>query len=258
MRLRIGERNFKYKKDASAHYKEILNSYGFGNSLSDEHYNDILDLIEFDYQNYLNSCAESSVATTEESTYSGKTLSLFEEELDYTIVDVKIGRAQFNTKCFEICYAKGENAFISYIQIFKNKPLSPIELFLKACRNSIQQDLINVKQRYFDDFSVKGKVKCQETDKLSFWEELVVDHRQPNTFSIIADRFKEVHSLQISELAYSYDESNLLMFKDTTLLKSFRDYHKSKATLRIVRKEQNLKRSSQARVKAGSKDLQIN
>ena len=32
-------------------------------------------------------------------------------------------------------------------------------------------------------------MKCQETGKLLKWEQLNVDHRQPNTFSIIVDRF---------------------------------------------------------------------
>lgn len=38
-------------------------------------------------------------------------------------------------------------------------------------------------------------MKCQETGKLLKWEQLNVDHRQPNTFSIIVDRFVELRNI---------------------------------------------------------------
>ncbi len=214
--------------------------------------------MEFDYQNYLVSHTVPSEEIEEEVVNSGKTLFLFEEDNNYVIVDVKIGRAQFKTKCYEICYSNGERTFISYIQMLSKNPISPATLFLSTCRNTIQKDLLQVKQRFFDEFAVKGKVKCQETGELSAWEELVVDHRQPNTLSIIVDRFIELNRLEISGVEYFQDERNNVMFKDINLRKNFRKYHKEKATLRIVRKELNSSRTSQARVKAGPKDLKIN
>lgn len=257
MGIKIGNRNFKFKKDALSFYKEILNSYDFEQSLSDTHYDDVLDLIDYDYKNYL--------VTTDTSAFIEQQLT-FELEFndstetnkeDYSIIDIKIGRAQYNTKCFEVIYANGASAFISYVRIIRNKPFPPETIFLKACRNIVQEDLFAVKQKFFDEFSVKGQVKCQETNKLSFWEELVVDHRQPNTLSVIADRFKEVNNLQLSEIEYFSDDKNQLMFKNTELRKAFGEYHKQKATLRIVRKECNSSRAALARVQSNSKDLKI-
>ena len=47
--LKIGEREFKFKKEALLHYKNILNSYNFEGLLNDEHFNDLLNLLEYDY-----------------------------------------------------------------------------------------------------------------------------------------------------------------------------------------------------------------
>ena len=47
--LVIGERLFKYKKDALLYYKNILNSYEFNESLSDEHYEDLINLYNIEH-----------------------------------------------------------------------------------------------------------------------------------------------------------------------------------------------------------------
>ena len=45
--IKIGDKEFKFKKDALKYYKEILNSYNFGEILTDNHYNDIIDLLNY-------------------------------------------------------------------------------------------------------------------------------------------------------------------------------------------------------------------
>ena len=90
------------------------------------------------------------------------------------------------------------------------------------------------------------------------WEELAVDHRQPNTFSIIVDRFKEIKNINVDEIEYYVDENNFFLFKDEKLTTEFQEYHKLKANLRIVKKECNLSRTGMARIKRTSKDLTIN
>ena len=89
------------------------------------------------------------------------------------------------------------------------------------------------------------------------WAELVVDHRQPNTFSVIVDRFKEINSVDLSEIEYTSNEQNHIVFKDSNLTEQFKKYHKEKATLRIVKKECNSSRTSLARIKRTTKDLTI-
>lgn len=114
-----------------------------------------------------------------------------------------------------------------------------------------------MKQEYFDKNSLKGQVKCQETGILSKWAELAVDHRQPNTFSIIVDRFKEVNRINLDEIEYTSNDQNHIIFKDDNWAGKFRQYHMEKASLRIIRTECNSSRTGLARIKRTSKDLTI-
>jgi len=89
------------------------------------------------------------------------------------------------------------------------------------------------------------------------WKELVVDHRQPNTFSIIVDRFIELNNIDIKSTEYIEIFDGVYNFKDEKISNKFRDYHKEKANLRIVKKGKNSGRAHQARVKQQKKDLRI-
>lgn len=129
--------------------------------------------------------------------------------------------------------------------------------FSGTCRDTIQDDINNVKLQYFKANSIKGEVKCQETGDLCKWEDLVIDHRQPNTFSVIVDRFIEVNQIDITTIEYIEVFDGVYRFKDDDISRKFREYHKEKANLRIVRKSKNSGRAYQARVKKQKKDLRI-
>lgn len=230
----IGNKIFKYKKDALSYYKNILNSYKFGEYLSDEHYDDLLDLIDYDDSFY------------EE-----------DEVEENTIENIRIAKVQFNVRCFEVIYNDSTSCYISYLQMIKRPKYNPDNSFYRACRNAVINDIRGVKQAYFDSNSNKGFVKCQETGQLSKWEDLVIDHRQPNTFSVIVDRFKELKQIDTKDVDYLLNEDNLLLFENENLANEFVSYHKSKANLRIVRKEVNLSRTGLARIKQTSNDLKI-
>ena len=249
--ITIGDKVFKYKKDALAYYKNILNSYKFGESLSDEHFDDLLDLLDyddsFDIENEMDNDADITV----------NQFTPDEAEQDLVIEDIRVAKVQFNTKCFEIIYDDSTTCYISYTKIINRPKYNLDKLFNTACRNAVQNDLRVVKQKYFDVNSNKGYVKCQETGQMSKWEDLAVDHRQPNTFSIIVDRFKEVKQIDTKEIDYTVSENNLLLFSDQNLTSEFVLYHKTKANLRIVRKENNLSRTGMARLKQTSADLKI-
>lgn len=245
--IKIGEKEFKFKKDALNYYKEILNSYDFGEILSDEHYNDIIDLLNYDIS-YTDDHPEFEEKESENEN---------DENDDYVIEDVRIGKVQFNTKCFELLYRNGETDFISYRLRITQPKENVFDDFRQAARNTVHEDIRNVKQEYFDKFSKKGLVQCQETGIQSNWTELVVDHRQPNTFSVIVDRFIELFKIDLNSIEYKTDENNFYLFKDNELSENFRNYHKEKAVLRIVRKECNSSRAHQGRIKEQKKDLKI-
>lgn len=255
--IRIGQKEYKFKKDALAHYRAILNSYKFGQSLSDDDYNDLIDLYNYD-------CIDGSVdieLSEEGQVETVNDLDISDskgfDEDEFLIVDIKVSKAQFNTKCFEVFFNDQTSSYISYLMIINNTHYTPDKYFLIACRASIHDDIRSVKQAYFDKHSIKGQVKCQETGMLSKWTELVVDHRQPNTFSIIVDRFKEVNKIDLDVIEYTSNDQNQLVFQDSNLMESFKKYHQEKANLRIVRTECNSIRTGMARIKRSTKDLTI-
>lgn len=234
----IGNHSFKTKKEALLFFREILNKYSFGAILNEVDKNAILDLIVYD------------------ESFEKETDIIYGKNQVFFISEIKIGKAQYNTKCFEIVWNDGLKEFISYTQIINRHQNSDKFYFVKSCRNIIQDDLRNVKQKYFDKFSVKGMVKCQESEEILKWEDLVVDHRQPNTFSVIVDRFIEVNNIIIENIQYE-EVDNVLFFKDDKMNLDFREYHKNRAILRIVKKELNSSRSQYAKLKIFKNDLKI-
>ncbi|MDD2930387.1 MAG: DUF3223 domain-containing protein, partial [Fermentimonas sp.] len=110
----IGNNIFKYKKDAVAHYRKILNSYSFGESLKESDFYDIIDLLNYDY------------------TVSEDELEL--DESDIYIIDIKVSKVQFSTKCFEVFYSDNSSCYISYLMILNYTKYTPEKLFNAACR----------------------------------------------------------------------------------------------------------------------------
>jgi len=51
MKIKIGEKEYKSKKDAILHYKKFLNSCDFGQSLNDADFYDLIDLLTFNFSN---------------------------------------------------------------------------------------------------------------------------------------------------------------------------------------------------------------
>lgn len=226
----IGNKEFKYKKDALNYYKEILNSYNFGEKLSE---NDTIKIIEL-----LKNHPE------------------FERKFSFGITEIIVEKVKYGSKAFHILNNNSELEAFSYIKCINGKK-PPLTIFSNTCRDVIQEDINLVKYQYFSDNSTKGEVKCQETGELCKWKELVVDHRQPNTFSIIVDRFIELNNIDINLIEYIEIIDGVYEFKDTEISKKFKEYHKDKANLRIVKKGKNSGRAYQARVKQQKKDLRI-
>ena len=226
----IGNKEFKYKKDALNFYKEILNSYNFGQKLNETDTIKIIELL--------------------------KNHPEYERKFSFGIKDIIVEKVKYGSKAFHILNKKSELEAFSYIKCINGKK-PPLTIFSNTCRDVVQKDINLVKYQYFSDNSKKGEVKCQETGELCKWEELVVDHRQPNTFSVIVDRFIELNNIDINSVEYIEIIDGVYDFKDKEISNKFRGYHKDKANLRIVKKGKNSGRAHQARVKQQKKDLRI-
>lgn len=226
----IGDKEFKYKKDALSYFKDILNSYEPTQIVDEKDFNDLVGLIEIRPDKH--------------------------EKIGCGIEKIQVIVVRYKTKCFELIRTDGSIEVFSYRNCINGKS-KPLAKFSKTCRETISEDLRNVKLTYFKKFSSKGEVKCQETGELCKWEELNVDHRQPNTFSVIVDRFIEVNRIDINTIQYTEIMDGVYHFTDIELAEKFKNYHRDKANLRLVKKEKNLGRSHQARINRQKKDLRI-
>lgn len=229
-KTKIGNRDFLTKKEALNHYKTILNSYDFGQSINESDYKEVLDLLE---------------------THPRK-----EEKKGVGIKEIRVAKLKYKTKAFELVRLDGSTEYFSYTKRI-NSPRTNTARFSEACRKAIQEDLRNVKQAYFDKHSKKGKVKCQETKELLSWEQLNIDHRQPNTFSVILDRFIELNNINVEQVEFVEIDGEGNELADLKLKQKFIEYHREKANLRIVNKDNNLGRAYQARIGRQKKDLKI-
>ena len=263
--LIIGEKEYSTKKEAKDYYSQILNSYNFGESLSNEHYNDLMALIDHyaDYY-YDNEFEEDNVVEIEDSenilkldVLNDNSDNSFDNSDNSTVSDIRIGRFQYNTKCFEVVYSDGDTWVISYKSFIDKTNTSSLSLFNKVCRYTIQPDLIKVKQEYFKKYAKNSKAPCQESKELLKYKDLVVDHRQPNTLSVIIDRFIELYKIDVDNIEYDFYSFKLPAFKDLKLSSKFRSYHQEKALLRVVDKRLNLSRTGMARLKEMKDDIKI-
>lgn len=228
--IQIGDLIFNTKKDALAHFKQILNSYDYGESINSTDFNEVYELLK----NHPKS--------------KGK--------IGLGISEIRVEELRYKNKGFLIVRSDSTTDFFSYIKCI-NGQSTPFQKFSMTCRELIKEDIHNVKLSYFKNNSKKGMVKCQESRDLCSWEELAVDHRQPNTFSVIVDRFVELNNIDIESVEYFDNEIYGFKFVDNSLAEDFREYHKKKANLRIVKKTINQTRSFQARIGKQKKDLTI-
>ncbi|SFU41963.1 Protein of unknown function [Pustulibacterium marinum] len=228
--IEIGKNKFHSKKEALEFYKKILASYEVGEILNSTDFDNVFCLLEV---------------------HPNK-----KKKIGCGILQFRIGIAKFNTKSFELVRKDGTNEFLSYTKRI-NKPKNDFSKFAMACRQAIQKDLINLKQNYFKENAKNGKVKCQETGDFLTYEALNIDHRQPNTFSVIVDRFLEIKNLNLSKIEYLQINGGPNELADKILKTEFRNYHKEKAILRLVKKELNLSRAYQAKIGKTKKDLTI-
>jgi len=244
MKIKIGKKTYPTKKSAIEFYRDILNSYEFGESLNENDFIKLVDLLNYHLEiNY-------------EKPNNNREAKSKTEKKDFVLKDIRIAKYLYSTKCFELVYEQ-ESFIISYRKLINQTKPTRQSIFNNVCRNLIQSDLIELKQNYFKQNALESRALCQETNEKHFWENLVVDHRQPNTLSMIIDRFIEIKGIDVSKVEYKQSENNYTIFDDDKLNDEFIQYHKEKATLRIVRKDLNLSRTGFARIKPMKKDLMI-
>lgn len=252
--IAIGDKTFGSKSKALAFYKDILNSYNVGETLNDDDYTNVVDLVYMDF-------IREEIKTYEPE-YDGEKMNVMllvkrirEQIHDYGyetgehMSSVKVDyHPEFrSTKCFYCMYGKEKQLF-SYLHTI-NGAVSDSQRFSRAGRHLVAERLRAFKKQRFEN----RPVKCAITNEIVEWEECQIDHKAPLTFSVIVKSFIVSNKIDISKVEYIC-EITKEQFADRELADKFDAYHKEMAVLRVLSTKQNNKLSGGARIKPTKKD----
>lgn len=159
----------------------------------------------------------------------------YHNKLGVGIKGFKIKRTSYGKKGFFLYRLDGSYTDFSYL-----KCLNKISLLAKikqACRNAIEQDIINFKIKKFNG---RKEVKCALSGKDVTFNNCHVDHYGGSFIEIFNEWFKNKKIIE-SDLNTSKDNEEIIYFTNDGLKQSFRKFHNNIANLRITHPEEHLK-----------------
>ncbi len=147
------------------------------------------------------------------------------------------------TSCFWIRRKDGGGTEFSYISCVNARGKTVLQEFSEACREAVRESLDRAKRKHFEQYADnEGKVECELTGERIAKYESHLDHKKPMTFQVIVQTFIAANGITpVKEiLSVAQDNQFVTTFVDEYISKSFRDYHKKVAVLRIIKDKQNL------------------
>lgn len=112
----------------------------------------------------------------------------------------------------------------------------------RAFRAAVEPDTIAFKQRYFD--ALPGRVGvCPDTGQPITFKTCHVDHKAPDTFDVLVDRFMQNEKLSADDVQVSasgIDDTYQDRLVDLELEQRWRDFHAAHASLEVVSAAANL------------------
>lgn len=121
-------------------------------------------------------------------------------------------------------------------------PRTALADFKSACRVAIVPDVLAFKNGFWDRQGA-APFHCPFTNEELFFDSCHIDHQPPNTFDQIVMSFIREYGIDVNaqELdGAKMDNSFQLRIANPMIEKQFIQYHKEKATLRVVSKTANL------------------
>lgn len=146
-------------------------------------------------------------------------------------IDIVVGlEPKYGGRCFWLCGKKSRTDF-SYRQCLS--PATIYGRFNAACRNEVEDDIIDFKQRTF-----REGMTCPMTGRVLLWDDCDVDHAPPRTFAVIVNGFIESSGVDLAAVGY-LDQGIGSVITDSGLARTWRDYHNARAELRLLSVEAN-------------------
>ena len=235
--FKIGDKIYKSKSEALSFYKSILDKYTPPESVSDEDYYLLIDLINHNPDEIISDPEKLDDAENNEP------MTVNDIYVEYHPVYKK-------TKCF---FADlGEEQWLFSYRLMINGDLSEEQKFYIACRNAVKNDLHSFKERVFSN----KPVRCALTNQEVSWDDCQIDHKPPLTFSVIVRTFYENRKIENVFDHIDY-EGKIWKFINFEMEKDFVDFHKNIAVLRTLSKSENLKTAKNARIKPTKNDYKL-
>lgn len=221
----IGNREFKFQKDALEFFREMLNKYRVNKTIEGEDHEILLSLIE---------------RHPEAVPKIGAGISRFYK-----------APTEKGTSCFWLERIDKSKTDFSYIYSVNAKGKSLYQEFADACRNCVNADLVKTKEAFYkNNADYEGKVECEISGKKIAIYESHLDHKKPITFQVIINTFIAANKIKIVKemLTFSQDEQYQTEFVDLELKENFRKYHHSIANLRVINSKSNLSLGGSERI----------
>lgn len=230
----IGNKEFKFQKDALAFFKSMLNSCRTNKAIEGENHELLLAVLERHPE------ADQKIGVGVKRFYKAPT--------------------EMGTSCFWLERIDESKTDFSYITAVKSKGKSLYQEFKEACRNAVRDDLSVTKEAFFNQYGDEnGKVPCEiSREKIGIYESHL-DHKKPMTFQVIVNTFITANKINISlsMLSISGDAQFETEFLDLALKEQFREYHHAIADLRIINPTANLSLGGSERITKSKRPVKI-
>jgi len=230
----IGNKEFKFQKDALTFFKEMLSSYRINKTIEGEDHALLLSVLERHPE------AVQKIGVGVSRFYKAPT--------------------ELGTSCFWVERVDGSKTDFSYITAVKSKGKSLYQEFAEACRNSVREDLKRTKEVFFENHADEnGKVVCEVSgDNIAIYESHL-DHKKPLTFQVLVSTFIAANDITISEemLTKSQDAQFEAEFIDQNIKEKFKGYHHRMAQLRILNPKANLSLGGSERITKSKRPVPI-
>jgi hypothetical protein len=150
----------------------------------------------------------------------------------------------YQTRAFEIVRVDGSRTPFSFEVCLR--PPSPASRLRSALRAAVREDLFEFRVREFERYAdIDGRLGFPVSGAWILPSEAHVDHVAPTTFEQLVQRFLREHVIDPNAVAFAPrgDGDALVRLADADLERAWRAFHREHARLRLIRREENLKRT---------------
>ncbi len=210
LKITLPHKEFSTKKEATQFFKEMLDKYNDGDTVS-----------SIDDDNILFDLIQRHPEVREKVGETG---------INYFYRDLSPNHP---TSCFHIKRNDGSNTDFSIKTCINSANPTLLQDFYSACRTAVSLKLIEAKRQIFSN----GEVPCSITRELVTSDNSEYRHTEPRFRDMVNSFIIEENLVITSDMIVeNADMQYVTSFKDEALANKFDTFHTTKANLEIVKK----------------------